>query len=428
MNLKKSRMFISMGQNQNMSNKSDVRVFEKNSTGINKKIAVIGGGPAGVFAAIFASENPDNSVFIFEKNNVLKTLLPTGGGRCNLAHNEHDSKELAKSYPRGEKFLYSVFSQFCTKDTIDFFNKIGIKTYVQPDSRIFPVCDSSQEVRNALLRELDCINTKHERVLSVSKEGDVFKVKTQKTVYDFDKIVVTTGGKGIGHQIAEELGHNIIPLKPALTSLKIKEKFLSELSGLSLQNISAKIIGAKQKAICGDLLFTHYGISGPLTYKISSYFAYEEFNNDKPLKISFNLINKRFEEFDKEFNEELKARAQKDISNLLCEYIPKRLSDLILQKEKINPQTKSGQLSKSERIKLSKNLTEFELNAICAAKGEEIVTAGGVDLKEVNPKTMESKIVQNLFFCGEILDIDGLTGGFNLQNCWSTGFVAGSNI
>lgn len=391
-----------------------------------KRKAIIGGGPAGVFAAIFAAKN--NAVTIFEQNEILKTLLPTGGGRCNLAHNEYDFKELAKYYPRGEKFLYSVLSQFSTADTIAYFEKIGVKTYVQPDSRIFPISDSSQEVAKALCNQLKKVTVRKEKVIDIFKVENKFKIKTQKDEYEFDSVILATGGKGIGHKLAKSLGHNIIDLKPSLTALKIKEKYLSELSGLSLKNISARVTVKNSKTLAGDLLFTHEGISGPLAFKISSYYAYQEFSNEKPLNIVFNLVNQTFEEFDDGFSEKLKKYAQKDIQNVLCLYVPKRLSDLILKTEKINPATKSGQLSKNARIKLSKRLTNFTINATAPAKGDEIVTAGGVDLKEVNAKTMESKIVENLYFCGEILDIDGLTGGFNLQNCWSTGYIAGSSL
>lgn len=405
--------------------------MEQNQKPLGKKrVAIVGGGPAGVFAALYASSDSKNDVFIFEKNEVLKTILPTGGGRCNLAYEEFDFKELAKNYPRGEKFLYSVFSRFATKDTIEFFKNIGVKTYTQADSRIFPLTNSSQTIQDSLTKELKKRNVsiKKEKVVSVVKTGEKFTIETQNDKYNFDALILATGGKGLGHRIAQSFGHNIIDLKPALTSLKIKEKYLFELSGLSLQNITAKVAGAKKKPLPGDLLFTHYGISGPLTYKISSYSAYEEFNAENPLKISFNFVGKTFEEFDSLFNDDLKSNAKKDIANVLDNYIPRRLSDLILQKEKIDPQIKAGQLSKIDRVKLSNKLTNFEVNATTASVGEEIVTAGGVDLKEVNPKTMESKIISNLYFCGEILDIDGLTGGFNLQNCWSSGFIAGGSV
>ncbi len=396
-------------------------------------IAIIGGGPAGVMCALCAAENKSNNIYIFDKNIILKTILPTGGGRCNLAYAEYNFKELTKFYPRGEKFLYSIFSRFSTKDTLNFFEKIGVKTYTQKDNRIFPVSDSSKEVKDALIKETDKnknIKKIFENVIELKKEKDKFKIKTNKNLYTFDKVVISTGGKGNGQELAKKLGHNIVDLKPALCSLKTKENNYYSLAGVSVKNITATVFfnNKKQKKLSGDLLFTHFGISGPVVYKISSYFAYSNFDEKNPLKISFNLVNKNFEEFDENFSKTLKNNAQKDIVNVLSDFIPKNLAYCILEKENIKKDIKSGQLTKKNRQKISKTLTEFVLNAQKTTAGEEIVTAGGVDLKEIDSKTMESKLIKNLFFCGEVIDIDGLTGGFNLQNCWSCGFVAGNSL
>lgn len=395
------------------------------------KTAIIGGGPAGVFAAIFAAKNVNNCITIFEKNEILKTLLPTGGGRCNLAHAEFDIKNLASNFPRGEKFLYSVFSKFSTEDTVKFFENIGVKTYTQEDMRIFPKSDSSEQVRNALISVVNAtknINVFKEEIREIKKLNEKFIIQTQNETKSYDAVIIATGGKGFGHKIAQELGHTVTPLKPALTGLKIKENFLSELSGLSLKNISASIPSLKIRDIDGDLLFTHNGISGPIAFKISSLCAYTEFDEKKPIDVIFNISGKSFEEFDKYLSAKMNEEAKKDIANVFCNFAPKRFCDLILENGNIPKDKKAGQLTKAERQKLSKALTELELNIISPLKGGEIVTAGGVSLKEVNPKTMESKLVKNLYFCGEVLDIDGLCGGFNLQNCWSTGFVAGNAL
>ena len=215
-----------------------------------------------------------------------------------------------------------------------------------------------------------------------------------------------------------------------MSSLITKEKDFGEISGISLKNISADVFfeNKKVKKLSGDLLFTHTGLSGPLIYKISSYCAYLNYNQHNPLKIILNLVNQEFKDFDNLLLTSLKSNPQKDLINILCEFIPKNLGLAILKKEKINPQIKSGQLSKINREIISKSLTSLNFNAIGITKGEEIVTAGGIDLKEINSKTMESKLVNGLYFCGEVIDVDGLTGGFNLQNCWSTGFIVGKNI
>ena len=398
-----------------------------------KKIAIVGGGPAGVMCALVASKNQANEISIFDKGIILNTLLPTGGGRCNLAHREFNFKELAKFYPRGEKFLYSVLSRFSTAETLEFFESIGIKTYTQDDNRIFPTTDSAKDVKDAIVRQLDKkknVKKFFENVLSVEKSEQGFLLKTNKNKHYFDVLVIASGGRGNGQKLAESLGHSIKELKPALCGLITKENDFSGVSGISLKNISADVFfdSKKQKSLIGDFLFTHNGISGPLVYKISSYCAYLNFDKNKPLKIKLNLLNKDFSEFDEEFLAMLKKYPQKEALSIYSLFLPRNLAGAIFEKIKADPKTKAGQLSKNVRIELAKNATELEFNAIGVVKGEEIVTAGGVELNEVNSKTMESKLVENLYFCGEVLDIDGLTGGFNLQNCWSTGFVAGSTL
>lgn len=404
---------------------------------IVKKIAIIGGGPAGIICALYAAQNPKNEIYIFDKGIILNTLLPTGGGRCNLAHAEYDFRELTKYYPRGEKFLFGVFSKFSTSDTLEFFENIGVKTYTQDDNRIFPTSDSAKEVKIALLKEVDKrknIKKVFEQVTEIEKTDEGFKLHTNKNLHNFDTVVIATGGRGHGQKLAKNLGHNIVELKPALSSLITQEKDYTELSGLSLKNIEAEVyfenekLKLPQNCLYGDFLFTHTGISGPLVYKISSYCAYVNFNKDKPLRISFNLVNKSFEQFDEEFLTALKTNAQKESANVLAEFLPKNLAFKIFETNKIYTKTKAGQLTKKDREQISKTATGFTFNATSVTKGEEIVTAGGVDLKEIDSKTMESKLVKNLYFCGEVLDIDGLTGGFNLQNCWSTGFIAGTAL
>lgn len=401
-----------------------------------KKICIAGGGPAGIMAAVFAAKNPQNQIFIFDKGIILNTLLPTGGGRCNLAYDEYNFKELAKFYPRGEKFLYSVFSRFSTKDTLEFFKNIGIKTYVQDDSRIFPVSDSAKDVKQALLKQIDKKNIKKvfEKIETITKNGDIFLVKTDKNTYKFDAVIIACGGRGNGQKLAKGLGHTITELKPSLCAMVTKEKDFASVSGISLKNVRAEVFFENKKVkipanmLTGDILFTHKGVSGPLVYRISSYCAYFDFDKQKPLKIIFNLTDLEFKDFDDLFLQSLKSEPQKEAVNVLARFLPKNLANAIFCKENINAFQKAGQLTKNDRQKISKSVTALELNIISVEKGEEIVTAGGVDLKEINPKTMESKLAKNIYFCGEVLDIDGLTGGFNLQNCWSTGFIAGNSL
>ncbi len=363
------------------------------------KIGIIGGGPAGCFCAYQLQNQFD--VTIFECNSPLKTLLLTGGGRCNLAHAEFDFKELTKNYPRGEKFLYSVLSKFSTADTIDFFEKIGVKTYIQNDMRIFPESNSAKEVREKFLDALKHTHFKKEKALCI--EQNPLRVVTDNGSYKFDKIIIATGGHA-GYNIVKYLGHNIIEPKPALTALRTHE-CLKNLAGVSIKNV-------KSCGFTDSLLFTHEGISGPLIYKISSIKARDKF----PYKLTFDLS----EEFN--FQELLNQNPHKSVKNLISEFVPKSFA------EYITPDKKCHMIDGKTRDEILNKIHNFTLTITSPVKGGEVVTCGGVDLKEINPKTMESKLIKGIYFCGEVMDIDGFCGGFNLQNCWSTAFCASQGI
>lgn len=373
------------------------------------KIAIVGAGPAGCMAA--CNLNKHIEITLFDKNAPLKTLLPTGGGKCNLAHAEYDFKELVKNYPRGEKFLYSVFSQFCTAETLEFFENIGVKTYTREDNRIFPISNSSQDVRQKILNQLHHCKFQKEEVLSVKKIENGFEIKTNKAIYLFDCVVISTGGKS-NYQIIKNLGHTIIPPKPALVALKTKPCHKS-LQGVSLKN--CKIISDKN-IVQGDFMFTNDGLTGPAIYELSSINAQKE----RPYKISIDLINKDFD-LQNEFN----SNPHKNLGNLLSKYLPKSVINELLQtdlKQKcctVNTNTKELVLSK---------LRNYEIYITGTKKDGETVTCGGVSLDEINSKTMESKKIPNLFFCGEVTNVDGFCGGYNLQYCWSSGQIAAKKI
>lgn len=362
------------------------------------KVVIIGGGPAGCICAYFLQDRFD--VSIIEKNSPLKTLLPTGGGRCNLAHAEFDFKELAKNYPRGEKFLYSVFSKFSTADTIDFFEKIGVETYIQENMRIFPKSDSAKDVREHFLQALKKVRFIKENALRVNQVEKGFSVVTDMGAYKADFVVVATGGHAT-YDLIKMLGHKIIEPKPALVGLLTKEKF-APISGVCIN----------------DILFTHKGISGPKVYEISSLRAREKF----PYKLHFDFIG----EID--LQTELNSNPHKSIKNLLSEHIPKSFAEFVLTELKINPDTKSHAIDGKTRDKILNKLQNFEVNVTGTFPDGEVVTAGGVDLNEINSKNMQSKLVPHIYFCGEVMDIDGFCGGFNLQNCWSTGYLAAQGI
>lgn len=347
--------------------------------GLKSKVAIIGGGPAGCICAYFLQDKFD--VTVYDKKSPLLTLLPTGGGRCNLAHAEFDFKELVKNYPRGEKFLYSVFSRFSTSDTLEFFEKIGVETYIQDDMRIFPVSNSAKDLREKFLKALN-------KVKFVKKE--LFDIP------DADFVVIATGGHA-SYNIIRALGHRIVEPKPALTGLVTKEDF-SKISGVSIN----------------DVLFTHKGVSGPAVYKISSLKAREQF----PYSLSFNFVG------DIDLQTALNENPHKTIKNLLSEYVPKSFAEFILD----NPDEKCHRIDGKIRDKILDKLQNFTVTAIGTVPDGEVVTAGGVDLNEINPKTMQSKFVPYVYFCGEVMDIDGFCGGFNLQNCWSTGYLASQGI
>lgn len=365
------------------------------------KIGIIGAGPAGCFCAYFLQDKFD--VTLFDFGSPLRTILPTGGGRCNLAHAEYDFRELAKNYPRGEKFLYSIFSRFSTADTIDIFNRLGIETYTQDDLRIFPTSNSAKEVREKLLKALKKTTFKKERALRINKNP--LTIVTDNGSYKFDKIVIALGGHA-GYDCAKFLGHNIIAPKPALTALKTAEN-LKSLAGISVRNVRAE-------GFQDDILFTHEGVTGPLIYKISSIKARENF----PYKLNLNLC----EEIN--LQELMNKNPHKTIKNLLAEFIPKNLAEYILQ----NPDKKCHLIDGKTRDEILNKLHNFTITVISPAKGGEVVTSGGVDLNEINPKTMESKLEKGVYFCGEVIDVDGFCGGYNLQNCWSTAYVAAMGI
>lgn len=380
----------------------------------NKSVAIIGAGPAGCVCAKFLKNNGFCPI-IFDKGKYLRTILPTGGGRCNLAHAEFDFKNLTKNYPRGEKFLYSVFSKFGTEDAIQFFKQLGIETYTQEDNRIFPKSNSSRDVQEKLLKALKGCKFVSEKVLSIEKLDNCYKIITNKSSYAFDEVIVSTGGHG-NWDIFNKMNLNIIPPTQALVGLVTKENF-SAISGVSIKNV--KTYGKEFKnSDNGDIIFTHKGISGPLIYKISSIFARKEM----PYKLVFQLVK------DLDLQAELNKNPHKEIKNLLGQFVPKSFAEFVLENLDIEKDTPCHKITGKLRDKIYKKLTTFEVTIISKVPDGEVVTCGGIDLKEINSKTMESKKYPNLYFCGEVLDIDGFCGGFNLQNCWSTAFVVAQSV
>lgn len=373
-------------------------------------VAIIGAGPAGCMSAFNIDKNIE--VTLFDKNLPLKTLLPTGGGRCNFTHDIFDIKDLVKNYPRGEKFLYSVFSKFGVQNTLDFFESIGIKSYIQDNGRIFPVSNSASDVREKFLKQLNHCKLVHEEVTNIERLKQGFSIKTNKSKYFFNMVIISTGGKS-NYNIIEKLGHTIIEPRPSLCGLKTKPYF-TNLQGVSVRNCK---ITCNKKIYIGDILFTNDGITGPAVFEISSYMAREKF----PYKITVDFINQETDWqylFDK--------NPHKSLKNIVSEFLPKSITEELLKDVDLSIE---GCKIKSEIKKnVIKILQNYQFEITGTRKHGETVTSGGVKLSEIDNKTMMSKLVEDLYFAGEVLDIDGLCGGFNLQNCWSTGYIAGQTI
>ena len=362
------------------------------------KIGITGAGASGCICAYWLLK-AGLDVTLFDKNLPLRTLIPTGGGRCNLAHAEYDFRELAKNYPRGEKFLYSVFSRFSTAETLEMFEKMGIKTYTQDDGRIFPESNSSKDVQEKILREI-----RNSGVKFIQKEI----TSVENLMKEFDSVVIATGGHS-GYELLKHAGVSIVEPHPALVGLNTKED-LKELSGTVVK-------GGNINGVKGDVLFTHFGVSGPLIYKISSINAFKVM----PYKLAIDLSPKLTD-----LQEKLNIYPHKEIKNLLRQYLPQKVVKYLL---KDFDETKEAcKIDGKTRDLILDKIHNFIITVTGTNQGEETVTAGGVDLDEINSKTMEVKKVPNLYCIGELLNIDGFCGGFNLQNAWSTAFVCAESI
>ena len=401
---------------------------------INKQIVIIGGGAAGFFAAINTAINlPDAKIIILEKtNNFLSKVKISGGGRCNVTHHQFETNELVKNYPRGEKELRQAFSQFSVTDTIDWFWQRGIKLKTENDGRMFPESDSSETIINCFLSEIKKYNIElklGEEVLSIKKrEDDKLLVLTSKNRVIADSVICSIGGNSNlkNYEFLKQCGHTIDELVPSLFTLNIPQSNIVKLMGLSVKNGTIKIIGTKHEST-GAILITHWGLSGPAVLKLSAFAAYDFFRANYNSFISLNWTGSlNTEETIKKLNLNLVTKSL--IVNKPLFEIPKRLWEYLLTKCEINLNKSWNEISKKEIHKFA----EILLNDIYKVKGktnfkEEFVTAGGVNLKEINFKTMESKTFPKLFFCGEVINVDGVTGGFNFQNAWSTAWIAAKN-
>jgi predicted Rossmann fold flavoprotein len=396
------------------------------------KIIVIGGGAAGFFSAITILEkNPKADVTILERGkDVLQKVKISGGGRCNVTHACFINRDLVKNYPRGEKALMSPFSRFAAGETIDWFEKNGVQLKVEEDGRMFPVSDNSQTIVDCLYSAASRLGVKilrGYRVESLQVIDNQFIVKTNSQVFKADKIVVAAGSSTGMWSLLESLGHTIIQPVPSLFTFNIKDERIKDLAGLSVPNAEVTVEGNKLTS-SGPLLITHWGLSGPGILRLSAWGARELSDKNYHFKIKINWTGFETLEDVKDFlNEQKLNTAKKQISNTPLYNISSRLWLRFLNAAHIPTEMKWADINKKQLIALAEELTKgvFEVKGKSTFK-DEFVTAGGVRLDEVNFKTFESKIVPNLYFAGEILDIDAITGGFNFQAAWTGGWIVGN--
>ena len=399
------------------------------------KIAIIGGGAAGFFAALSAKENnPKSEVTIFEKSDsILRKVKISGGGRCNVTHSCFKVGDLVKFYPRGGKQLKKSFNIFNTNHTVAWFKDRGVNLITEADNRMFPETNKSITIINCLLDEayrLGVVIKRKTAVNELKPDGDKIKLKIDEFDYAFDKVIVATGGspKASGLNWLKALGHEIIPPIPSLFTFNMPDEKIIGLQGVVSKNAIVRVQGAKSTQN-GPLLVTHWGMSGPAILKTSAWEARSLSEKNYSYSIQVNWIgNSNEDEVRILLNRSFYNYGKKKVINVIPFELPNSLWKHLLETSEIDENTVAGEVSKKEKNILINNI----VNAIYKVNGkttfkEEFVTCGGVSLKDVNMKTMESKVVPNLYFAGEVLNIDGITGGFNFQAAWTTGYIAGSN-
>ena len=404
-------------------------------------IIIVGGGAAGFFTAInIAEKNPKLKIAILERGkSVLEKVRISGGGRCNVTHAEFVPKELAKNYPRGEKELIGPFHQFCSGDTIEWFANHGVELKIEDDGRMFPTTDSSQTIIDCFLQavqqlKIDVLTS--QSVQSIFQGNDYWKVETNHETYSCQKLIMTTGSNPKVWEMLQNIGHTIVPPVPSLFTFNIKDARIKDLMGISAV-ATVKVKGTKLEA-SGPTLITHWGMSGPGILRLSAWGANLLAAKNYQFTIQVNWLNDATLEETIETLKELKAIHSKKIISKKSPFdFPNRLWESLVQASGIgtfstsndSQDVKWGDVSNKQLMALAVQLTngEFQVNGKSTFK-EEFVTAGGIDLKEINFKTMESKLLPNLYFAGEIVNIDAITGGFNFQNAWTSGFILASEI
>lgn len=406
-----------------------------------RRIIIIGAGASGLIAGAQAAKRGLDVTIVERNSRPARKVMITGKGRCNVTNACFDINELISNVVRNPRFMYSAFSSFMPYDTMALLQDMGVETKIERGNRVFPVSDKAVDIVDALVKNAKqsgvkfvqgCVtsfNTENGVIKSVNLEngdiieGDAFAVCTGGKSY------ASTGSDGIGYELAKSVGHTVTPLKPSLVSLVASNGFIPDLQGLSLRNISIKLLDGEKEIYSdfGEMLFTHYGVSGPVILSASAHMQSPREHNYKiviDLKpaLDYAALDKRIQRDFSEF-------ANRDFINSLEKLLPNKLIPVMVKRSAIPPSLKVNQITKEQRQSLVELFKNFTVDITDFRPiNEAIVTSGGVDVKEINPKTMQSKLVDNLYFAGEVIDVDAYTGGFNLQIAFSTGFLCGNNI
>lgn len=406
-----------------------------------RKIIIIGGGAAGLIASATAAKRGENVTVIEKNSRPARKVMITGKGRCNVTNACFDLDDLINSVVTNKRFMYSAFSSFMPYDTIALIEEMGVPTKIERGNRVFPESDKAVDIVDALVKNAKQSGVKFVEgtVTSFNTENNVIKSVNlaDGTVVDGDAFAICTGGlsyqstgsTGDGYRLAESVGHSITDIEPALISLIASNGFVPKLQGLSLRNISIKLLDGEKEIYSdfGEMLFTHYGVSGPVILSASSHMTHPKEHN---YKIVIDLKPALDEQtLDKRIQRDFAENTNKDFINSLSKLLPNKIIPVIVKLSGIEPSEKVNQITKAQRQNLVSLLKNFTVNiSDFRPINEAIITSGGVDVKEINPKTMGSKIIDNLFFAGEVIDVDAYTGGFNLQVAFSTGYLCGMNI
>jgi predicted Rossmann fold flavoprotein len=404
-------------------------------------VAVIGAGAAGLMAAGRAAEKGARVLLLERNREPGKKLMLTGGGRCNFTNINLAPERLVETFGPNGKFLYSGLNIFGVKETLEFFNRIGVPYYSEPSGRFFPKSDKSKDVVDGLMKWLRQNRVQwlfSEQVKAFQKEsGRIVKVYSSSVTVEAHNYIICTGGKsfsatgstGDGYKWAQAVGHTVNKTLPALCPVRLKERWLKKFAGITLKDAGLKLLDGSSVAAegRGELVITHFGLSGPLLLNLSGRIAQLSETQTPRLRLDFTpwLDDKSLDDLLRKDFETHPARMP---DNLVAELVPSRIAESLVNRAGIAPDTRAGQVSREQRQALVRALKSSEA-AVSGLLGMDaaMVTAGGVSLKEIEPKTMRSKLVENLFFAGEVLDLDGPTGGYNLQVCWTTGRIAGDN-